>query len=134
MLTSDHRFTPRTPLAILAAKKKYKPVAKKVRPVMTDLPECFRIVRSIVGDPLASLPVLSTNPPPFQPNGRYTIEHKEFIDKVHDSDFLWPAEWDLMHHFMVIQQKAFAWSDDERGHFQEDFFPPVEMPTIPHKP
>jgi len=134
MLASNHRFTPRMPLAILAAKKKYKPVAKKVRPVMTDLPERFHIVRNIIGDPLASLPVLSTNPPPYQPNGRYTLEHKEFIDKVHDGDFLWPAERDLMHHFMVVQQKAFAWSDDKRGHFREDFFPPVEMPTISHKP
>jgi len=113
MLVSNHRFTPCTPLAILAAKKKYKPVAKKVQPVMTDLPERFQIIRNIVSDPLTSLPVLSTNPPPYQPNGRYTLEHKEFIDKVHDGDFLWPAKRDLMHHFMVVQQKAFAWSDDE---------------------
>ncbi len=35
---------------------------------------------------------------------------------------------------MIIQQDAFAWSDAERGHFREDFFPPVEMPTIAHKP
>ncbi len=101
---------------------------------MTDLPERFRIVRNIIGDPLATLPILSTNPPPFQPSHRYTLEHKEFIDKVHGGDFLWPAERELMHHFMIIQQDAFAWSDAERGHFREDFFPPVEMPTIAHKP
>ena len=101
---------------------------------MTDLPERFRIVRQIIGDPLASLPILPTNPSPFQPSGRYTLERKLFIDSVHTGDFLWPAERDLLHQFMIIHQTAFAWNDDQRGHFREDFFPAVEMPTIPHKP
>ena len=34
----------------------------------------------------------------------------------------------------MIHQDAFAWDDSERGHFREDFFPPVEIPTIPHTP
>ena len=39
-----------------------------------------------------------------------------------------------MHHFMSVQNAAFAWTESERGHFREDFFPPIEIPTIPHKP
>ena len=39
-----------------------------------------------------------------------------------------------MHHFMVIHQDGFAWDDSERGHFKEEFFPPIEIPTITHKP
>src|SRR5258705_3098609 len=39
-----------------------------------------------------------------------------------------------MHQFMMIHHDGFAWSDEERGHFREDFFPPVEMPTVAHKP
>ena len=35
---------------------------------------------------------------------------------------------------MMIHQDAFAWDDLERGHFREDFFPPVEILTIPHTP
>ena len=35
---------------------------------------------------------------------------------------------------MMIHQDAFAWDDLERGHFREDFFPPVEIPTVPHTP
>ena len=128
------RFPARTPLAVLAAKKKYKPVALKVRPVMTELPERFRIVRNILGDPLAALPTLPKHPGPFRPHGRYTLEHKEYIDNAHPGDFLWPVERDLMHQFMVIHQDGFAWSDAERGHFREDFFPPIEIPTVPHKP
>ena len=117
---------------MFAAKKKYKPVVKKVQPVATELPERFR--RNILGDPLEGLPLLSTNPPPFIPSGRYTLERKAVIDKAHPDDFLWPEECKLMHHFMCLQQEGFAWSNSERGHFREDFFPPVEMPMVPHKP
>ena len=39
-----------------------------------------------------------------------------------------------MHHFMCIQNEGFAWDDSERGRFREDFFPPVMMPVIKHKP
>jgi hypothetical protein len=35
---------------------------------------------------------------------------------------------------MMLHQDGFAWSDAERGHFKEEFFPPVDMPTVPHKP
>ena len=114
--------------------KKYKPVAQKVRPVLADLPEKFRINRNIVGDPLADMPALSPTPPPFQPTGRYTAENKERIDSVHPGNFLWPGERDLMHHFMSLQNEGFAWNDTQRGRFCEDFFPPVLMPVVEHKP
>src|SRR5882762_610445 len=39
-----------------------------------------------------------------------------------------------MHHFMCLQNQGFAWNDTERGRFREDFFPPVLMPVVEHKP
>ncbi|THU76289.1 hypothetical protein K435DRAFT_622426, partial [Dendrothele bispora CBS 962.96] len=114
--------------------KKYKPVALKVKPVLTELPEKFRIVRDIKGDPLKEMPMLSTTPRDFEPTGRYTQERKEIIDRVHGDDFLWPEERKLMHEFMMLQEKGFAWDDTERGHFKEEYFPPVDMPVIPHTP
>jgi len=39
-----------------------------------------------------------------------------------------------MHHFMCVQNQGFAWNDSQRGRFREDFFPPVRMPVIEHKP
>ena len=39
-----------------------------------------------------------------------------------------------MHHLVQMQEKGFAWEDSERGHFREDFFPPVDIPGIPHMP
>jgi hypothetical protein len=122
-----------TPLAIFAGKK-YKPVALKVRPVETELPSRFRIIRDIKGDPLKDIPELPVKPQDYQPTGRYTKERKEQFDKIHEEGFLLPEERKLMHQFMCLQNEGFAWTDLERGHFREDFFPPIEMPTIPHKP
>jgi hypothetical protein len=121
-------------VSTFAAKRKYKPVALKTRPVLADLPERFRIVRNITGDPIADIPILTPNPPPFVPTGRYTAAHRDIIDKAHPGDFLWPAERDLMHHFMCLQNRGFAWDDSQRGRFREDFFPPIVMPVIEHKP
>src|SRR5713101_820876 len=101
---------------------------------MVDLPQCFHIICDIRGDPLAELPELSPNPPPFIPTGCYTCGQCNFIDKIHSVKFLWPAECNLMHHFMCIQNQGFAWDDTKHGSFCEDFFPPIEIPVMEHKP
>jgi hypothetical protein len=113
---------------------KYKPVALKIRPVVQELPAEFRIRREIIGDPLVEMPMLTPNPPDFVPTGRYTQERKDQFDEVHKGDFLLPEERKLMHHFMMLQSYGFAWEDSERGRFREDFFPPVDIPVIPHRP
>lgn len=114
--------------------RKYKPVGVKVRPVKATLPEELRVKREIIGDPLAEMPILPTHPPEFSPGERYTIERKEIIDKNHSEDFLWPEEKKLLHHFMKVQEKGFAWDASEMGTFREDFFPPVKFPVLPHEP
>ena len=72
--------------------RKYKPVAKKVRAVLAELPEKYRITRNIVGEPLADMLTLSPNPPDFQPTGHYTAERRDIIDKAHSEEFLWHEE------------------------------------------
>ncbi|THH06592.1 hypothetical protein EW146_g9567 [Bondarzewia mesenterica] len=129
-----HLLSTHLSFSIFAAKCKYKPVAQKVRPILAELPDKFRIIRNISSDPLADMPYLSPTPPPFHPFSHYTSERHDIIDNVHPGDFLWPAERDLMHHFMCVQNEGFAWNDTERGHFREDFFPPVDMPVVTHKP
>src|SRR5271168_1440833 len=130
---SDNNKEAQEAETFLSLKKKYKPVALKVKPVIGELPAKFRIIRDIKGDPLATLPVLPTNPPKFEPTGRYTQEQKDLFDKAHPH-FLLPAERDLLHYFMMAHQDGFAWETSERGHFREDFFPPVDIPVIQHKP
>ncbi|CDO76154.1 hypothetical protein BN946_scf184841.g1, partial [Trametes cinnabarina] len=119
---------------LLTTKKKYKPVAKKVRASLENCPEKFRIERNITGDPLATMPELNPNPPEFSPTGRYTAERKEAMDRAHGGDFLWPEERKLLHDFMCKHNDGFAWSDSERGCFKPEFFPPIEFPVLPHTP
>jgi hypothetical protein len=71
--TPSHRLAPYTDL-FLSAKKKYKPVTKKVCPVIGELPKKFCIERKIISNPLDDLPILNPNPPPFIPSNRYTLE------------------------------------------------------------
>jgi hypothetical protein len=97
----------------LSTKKKYKPIAKKVRPVIGELPKKFRIERKIIGNPLDGLPALNPNPPPFTPTNHYTLERQDQLDKNHPGNFLWPAERDLMHNFMLAHDSGFAWSEEE---------------------
>jgi hypothetical protein len=80
------------------------------------------------------MPKLNPNPPPFTPTGHYTTERRDIVDAAHPGNFLWPEERRFMHHFMCLHEKAFAWDDSERGRFRTDFFPPVEMPVLPHTP
>jgi hypothetical protein len=74
-----------------AQKKKYKPVTQKVRLILAELPERFRIIHNITGNPLANMPALDPNPPPFQPTSHYTEDRCEALHKVHSEEFLQPA-------------------------------------------
>lgn len=121
-------------VATYLGKKKYKTVAEKIRPVFAELPDEFRIVREIKGNPLEGMPEISAQPRDFVPTGRYTQERKDEMDKVHREGFLWPEECKLVHNVIMDQNEAFAWEDSERGHFREDFFPPIKIPTVPHTP
>src|SRR6202789_734591 len=85
--TSDSMYP-----TLAASKKKYKPVAQKIRLVVADLPDRFRIIRKITGDPLADMAKLNPHPPPFSPTPRYSLQRKAIVDKNHPGDFLWPEE------------------------------------------
>ncbi|CCM07085.1 uncharacterized protein FIBRA_09411 [Fibroporia radiculosa] len=115
-------------------KKKYKPVALKTWPVLGAVDEQFHIRRDIRGDPLETMPTLSKHPPPFVPTSQYTKERKQMSDKLHSGDFLLPAERKLVHHFMSLHNDTFTWTDDETGCFKPAYFPPVEIPVVPHTP
>jgi hypothetical protein len=58
----------------LSTKKKYKLIARKVGPVIGELPEKVCIERKIISNPLDDLLVLNPNPLPFIPTDCYTLE------------------------------------------------------------
>jgi len=111
----------------------YKKVANKTRPIATTLPEEFRIVRRIPSDPLANLPILTTHPPDFEPGERYTKERKEAMP-VNKDGFLWPEEEKLVHYLIKVHESAFAWNENEKGKFSDEYFDPVVIPTVEHVP
>ncbi|KAG6882267.1 hypothetical protein C0992_011158, partial [Termitomyces sp. T32_za158] len=90
-------------------KKKYKPVALKTKPVASSVSEDFRIEQKIIGDPLADMPPLSPNLPPFILTGRFTDERRKQFLADHDKGFLTTAKLDVLTDLMVKQNKAFAW-------------------------
>ncbi|KAG5728890.1 hypothetical protein E4T56_gene5609 [Termitomyces sp. T112] len=99
-------------------KKKYKPVAMKTKP--------------IIGEPLATIPPLNPNPPPFVPTKRFTSERRAKLVKDHNTGFLTSDKINVLVDMVPKQEKAFAWEDSKRGSLRPNFFPPVCMPTIPH--
>ena len=111
----------------------YKKVANKIRPIATMLSEEYRIVWRIPSDLLADLPKLPTSLPDFVPGERYTQERKELMSVNKDS-FLWPEEEKLVDYLIKDHEKAFAWSEEEKGNFSEEYFEPVVFPTVEHVP
>ena len=110
----------------------YKKVANKTRPVATTLPENFRIIRREHPDPLSTLLPLPVTPPPFTPVGRFTRERRDKMDL--GRDLLLPEEVKLAEWIVAEHNSAFAWTDDERGAFDPQYFAPIEIPHISHVP
>ena len=128
------RPAPDEPVEVyVKTKKKYKPVAQKIRPVPATLPQHFRIVRNRVGDPLEGMPEPNPNPPPFQPTGRYTAERREQVHEIH-REWLTADELAILDDLLCKQNEAFAWDDSERGRFRADMFPPVKLAVVDHIP
>ena len=111
----------------------YKKVANKVRPVPATLPEEFRIVRYEHPDPLKGLPILPAHPPPFEPGMRFTEERKQALD-LNPEGFLTQDEVRLVQWMIRQHEAAFAWDETEKGHFKDEYFPPILIPTIEHVP
>ena len=111
----------------------YKPIAKKVRPVLAPLEEEYRVLRQLSDDPLAGLITLPTNPPDFVPRQRFTQEHADVLD-LDPAQWLWPKEVKLVRWMVLNHETAFAWTTTECGRLDNRYFPPVKIPTIPHTP
>jgi hypothetical protein len=114
-------------------KRKYRKAEDRIQPIATQLPEEFRIVRNITGDPLEDIPVLPTYPPDFVPGLQYMQERHDKL-QLNPDRFLWPEEEKLAHHLVREQEDSLSWVEEEKGEFRQDFFPPVCIPTVPHIP
>jgi hypothetical protein len=114
---------------------KYKPVGQKVHLVALYNPDS----RPLVFTPLSigELPVL-----PFQPIELENLQYTERITKDCLTSmlkkipvgFLSKVETELFTHLILTYEKAFAFEENECGTFNEVYFPPYEMPMVPHEP
>lgn len=111
----------------------YKPVARKVRPVATTLPEDMRVARVAHPNPLEHLPELPTDPPEFEPGVRLTQERHDNMEWNRD-EFLTDTEVRLVKWMVRSHEMAIAWDETEKGVFDPEYYPPVLIPTIEHIP
>ena len=51
----------------------------------------------------------------------YTKERMEAM-QVNKDDFLWPEEVNLVHFLIKAHKFVFAWCEEEKGRFSEEFF------------
>lgn len=102
----------------------YKKVANKVRPVPGILPEEFRIVRRRPPDPLKGLTKVPRVPLPIRPTGKLTQERIDELD-IDPSGFLTPDEKKLVVNVIMMQEKALAWDETERGTLDPKYFDPI---------
>jgi hypothetical protein len=112
---------------------KYKTVDKKVKPVPGTVPDSARVVRRIPEDPLLTLPLLSTDPPEFEPTTKITVERMAMLG-IDANTELWPKEKRLFKHVMAVNEHVLAWTDEEKGMFRDDYFSPYVFPVEPHVP
>ena len=111
----------------------YKPVAKKVRPVLAPLEEEYQVLRWLPDDPLAGLIPLPTHPPAFVLGKRFTQERADALD-LDPANWLWPEEVKLVWWMVLNHETAFAWVLTEHGHPDDLYFPLVKIPTVSHTP
>ena len=110
----------------------YKRVDQKIKPVSTRMPPEASVKRRIPKDPLASLPELPFHAPDFVPTAKLTAERLASLEV--NEGFLSPEEEKLFAHVMLLNEKALAFEDLERGTLNESYFSDYVIPTIPHKP
>ena len=112
----------------------YKKVDQKIRPVPTTMPAHAHVHRSFPVDPLASLIPLSPTPLCIGEYGVHLMKERWEELRVKMDKSLWEEEVKLVFDLLKRKERALAWCEAEKGRFQEEYFPPVVMPTIKHVP
>ena len=113
---------------------KYKPVAKKVRPVNEAMPQHINppLQRpELSRDPYKT--PLTMHPPEFKETGRVTKERLEMVNFGPDG-WLSEEEMKLILHVIVLREKAVAFDETERGCLKHEWGLPYVIPVVEHKP
>ncbi|PLW57900.1 hypothetical protein PCANC_01042 [Puccinia coronata f. sp. avenae] len=118
----------------LALAAKYKPVARKIRPVNVPMPQGL--------NPPLRRPPLSRDPyqglarslvGPFSPKGRVTQERLSVVNFGPDG-WLSPDELNLIKNILAERNEAIAFNEGERGLLKESYGLPYIIPVVEHEP
>ena len=113
---------------------KYKPVAKKVRPVNEAMPQHLNppLQRPALSrDPYVT--PLTVHPPEFQETERVTRERLEMVNFGPDG-WLSEEEMKLILRVIVLREKAIAFDETERGCLKHEWGLPYVIPVVDHQP
>jgi hypothetical protein len=66
----------------------------------------------------------------------FVRETQERLDgiSVMKNEFLWEEERKLAAAVLLVNERAIAWCEEEKGRFRDDYFSPVIFPVIEHIP
>ena len=119
---------------LLCMATKYKPVAKKVRPVNEAMPQ--HLNPPLQRPPLSRDPYLTpltVHPPEFQETARVTRERLEMVN-FGPEGWLSEEEMKLILRVIVLREKAIAFDETERGCLKHEWGLPYVIPVVDHKP
>jgi len=103
---------------------KYKPVAKKVIPVSVRDPDS--IVPEYKPIKLGEVPSLLIDPPKMEDIAYTSKLTKDRVDMIIGNipnGFLTKEELELLIQVVFMNEKVFAFNDDERGTFSSEYYP-----------
>ncbi|KAG0140267.1 hypothetical protein CROQUDRAFT_53526 [Cronartium quercuum f. sp. fusiforme G11] len=113
---------------------KYKPVAKKIRPVNQPMPQdCNPPLQrpELSRDPY--LTPLTPFPPDFVKTQKTTFERIKMLN-FGPKGWLTDEEIKLLLHVIKLREKAIAYCEEERGLLKEIWGMPYVIPVIDHEP
>ena len=113
---------------------KYKPVAKKIKPVNQPMPISLNppLTRPTLSRDLHSTPLM-THPPELTPTHKITEERLALI-YFGPTGWLSEEELKLMKHLINLRQGALAFSEGERALLKHSYGKPYTITVIPHEP
>lgn len=115
--------------------RKYKPVARRHRPVPTYMPDPR--AQQFLDIPELPPLLLPTHPPHYTTlpaDSRMTQERLLGLLKTIEEGLLTPEETDLLAFVVHSRARAFAWEYAEKGFFDPRYFPDYKIPYIEHIP
>ena len=111
----------------------YKKVVNHVKPVAMTMPQYACIIHHFPEDPLLMLIPLTFHPSEFSSSQCLTNNHMTDLGILNNM-FLWPEEQKLTTQVLCNNELALTWDESEKGHFCDDYFELVVIPTIEHTP